>query len=484
MTVLAKPAGPSARATNTSAMPPAPRGASRRYLPMCALPGAAMLASDAITRDLPLGCLVASSDGTRLLSDAPTTLSLPAVRLVVLRGPDRGRARALEHEELVVGTASACQLQLTDPTVSRSHFALRAGPRGLTVTDLGSTNGTRVDKRRVESVYVEPGDVIEAGATRLRLEAVRGRLDLELSRFERFGPLLGKSVAARRLFALLEHVARTELTVLLLGESGVGKDLAAGALHEASERASGPFVVFDCGAAAPSLIESELFGHERGAFTGATEKRLGAFQEAAGGTLFLDEIGELPRELQPKLLRAIDQRSVRPLGADRPVTVDVRIVAATNRDLALEVNRGGFREDLYYRLSAFPVRVPPLRERLDDLPLLADHFWRGFSKDSEGGLPAELLPVLLEHAWPGNVRELRHRVEQLVVLRRHAPAEPASSAESYRTAKARAVDGFEIAFLTQLMARAGGNVSEASRLADMDRPFLAKLLRKHRISRK
>jgi transcriptional regulator with GAF, ATPase, and Fis domain len=419
-------------------------------------------------------------ESTHVLAQGSTQLSLPEIRILVLRGADRGRALRVEREEVVIGTAASADLRLTDPTVSRHHVTVRVTDRGILLTDLGSTNGTRVERRRIQAVYVEPGEAIDVGATRLRIERQRGRVELPLSGASQFGPLLGRTVAARRLFSLLEQVAAVDVTVLLLGESGVGKDLSAQAIHEAGPRASGPFVVFDCGAAAASVIESELFGHEKGAFTGAVDRRNGAFQEAHGGTLFLDEIGELPRELQPKLLRAIDRREVRPVGADRTRAVDVRIVAATNRDLKLEVNHGAFREDLYYRLCGFPILVPPLRERIDDIPLLADHFWSGFTGDPDGAVPADLLPELTAHRWPGNVRELRHRVEQLALLRpRDAPDAGPPRKPGYREAKAIALEAFERGFLRDLLARAGGNVSEAARLATMDRVHLSKLLRKH-----
>ena len=422
------------------------------------------------------------SEWTQVLDPGGTTLSLPKLRVVVLRGPDRGRALSLTTNEITLGTAPSAELQLTDPTISRHHATVSITDRGVLVTDLDSTNGTTFEGRRVRSIYVEPDDVLVMGATRVRIERERGRVQQPLSSAEHFGPLLGRSVAARRAFSLLEQVASTDVTVLLLGESGSGKDLAAQAVHERSSRGKQPFVVFDCGAVAPSLVESELFGHERGAFTGATERRLGAFQEADGGTLFLDEVGELPRDLQPKLLRALDRREIRSLGADHTRAVDVRIIAATNRDLKLEVNRGAFREDLFYRLNGFPITMPPLRARPEDIPLLADHFWRLFTGDQESGLPTELLPELTQNPWPGNVRELRHRIEHLALLRELstppvAPAEQTSA--SYREAKTRAGDAFEIGYITDLMARAAGNVSEAARLGAMDRVHLSKLLRKH-----
>ncbi len=425
-------------------------------------------------------------DETRVLraKDA-RTLTMPGARLLVLRGPDRGRALKIEREEIVVGTAQSAHLQLTDQTVSRNHLSLRMTPDGWLVSDLESTNGTHLDGRRVRAAFVAPGDTIDLGATRLRLEALRTNVDLAISESERFGKLIGRSVAARRLFALLGEVAREDVTVLFTGETGTGKDACAEALHEASRRAAQPLVVFDCGAVAPNLIESELFGHEKGAFTGATSRRKGAVVEADGGTLFLDEVGELPKELQPKLLRAIERREVRPVGADRPVASDFRVIAATNRDLKLDVNRGLFREDLFYRLNVIAVRVPPLRERVEDLELLADHFWRACTHDANGIFPRELLPAFLRHPWPGNLRELRNRVERAAALKRPEDLSlPAQSAQpSYGDAKEHAVAEFERAFVTELLVRAKNNVSEAARLAAMDRVYLTKLIRKHGLGR-
>jgi DNA-binding NtrC family response regulator len=283
----------------------------------------------------------------------------------------------------------------------------------------------------------------------------------------------------------LENVAATDATVLLLGETGTGKDAIASAIHEASPRASGPFVVVDCGAISAGLVESELFGHERGAFTGAVAARSGAFREAHRGTLLLDEIGELPRDLQPKLLRALEGRHVKPVGATALIPVDVRVIAATNRDLKREVNTGQFREDLFYRLNVISIRVPPLRERLEDLPALAAHFWRELTGEPEAALPADLLPPLATHTWPGNVRELRNRVERAMRLgrpveisRTHAPGE-----EPFRAAKQAVIDAFERQYLARLLERTGGNQSEAARVAELDRPHLVKLLKKHGLSR-
>jgi DNA-binding NtrC family response regulator len=417
---------------------------------------------------------------TRRISDSDgPRLRVPGARLVVQRGPDRGRAFKLEREEAVIGAAPTCDLQLNDDTVSRSHFSLRSLPEGHLLTDLESSNGTFVDGRRVQRVFVVPGDKIELGRTRLKLEAAHETVDLTLSRAEAFGNYRGRSTAARRVIALCEKIAREDVTVLLLGETGTGKDTIAEALHEAGPRATGPFAVIDCGAIAPGLIESELFGHEKGAFTGAHAERPGIFREAHHGTVFLDEIGELPRELQPKLLRVLERREVKPLGATRSVPVDVRVIAATNRNLRLDVNRGLFREDLFYRLNVVSLSLPPLRERPDDIPMLAAHFWKQIVP--EGGLPAEFVEPLLRHSWPGNVRELRNRVERAAWLDRRPEITGAAGTgeASFHTAKQVVVDEFERRFLTELLQRTGGNISEAARRSELDRVHLRRLLRKH-----
>ncbi|MDB4966566.1 MAG: ATPase [Myxococcales bacterium] len=419
------------------------------------------------------------SSKTQLLEETGrTTLTMAGMRLSVVRGPDRGKTLRIDREEVVVGTASSADLQLTDATVSRNHLVLRVTPTGYAAQDLGSTNGTFLVGRRIGLAYIEVGDRIEVGATSLRLEADAKAVELELSGRDSFGRMLGHSVAARRLFAILERVAPSDATVLITGETGSGKDLVAEALHEASARASGPFVIADCSALVGPLMESELFGHERGAFTGAHAARIGAFEEASGGTLFLDEVGELPRDLQAKLLGALERREVRPVGASRARKVDLRVIAATNRDLKLDVNQRRFREDLFYRLNVVHVRVPPLRERDDDVLLIAEHFWRIYRDDPNAKLPPGLASTLIGYDWPGNVRELRNRIERTAVVDRD-DVEAGDEARTFGEAKVLAIEHFERAFVTSLLSRAGGNVSEAARLASMDRMYLTKLLRKY-----
>jgi transcriptional regulator with AAA-type ATPase domain len=384
---------------------------------------------------------------THLLGNGDARLRVPGYRVTVVRGPDKGKEARAQRTDLVVGTQAGSDLQLTDTTVSRNHCAIEARPEGFLLRDLGSTNGTRVGGVRVVEGYVEPGAELDLGETRLRLLAVDAPLEIPLYAGDRFGPMLGASTEMRRLFALLHRAARSDATVLLLGETGTGKDLAAEAIHLASDRASRPFVVIDCSAIPENLIESELFGHERGAFTGAVERRAGAFESAHGGTVFLDEIGELPRAMQPKLLRVLERRVVKPVGANQALQVDVRVVAATNRDLRAEVNRGNFREDLYFRLSVITARMPPLRDRDDDVTLLAESFWRALAPDRPE-LPSELRERLRAHGWPGNVRELRNAVERAAALGTEfmfAEAEGAASTSGARGGSARALQGGQAA---------------------------------------
>jgi two-component system, NtrC family, response regulator GlrR len=418
---------------------------------------------------------------TNYLKVNKRALVLAGARLVVLKGPDRGRAVRLDKELTTVGSAPSCDLALTDDTVSGHHLSVRVLQDSYLATDLESTNGTFADRYRIQSVHLQPGDTLALGTTRVRLEAVPDSTELPLSDSTSFGKLLGRSAESRRLFALLETVAGQDVTVLLVGETGTGKDLAAQAIHEASPRADKPFVVVDCSAITAPLMEAELFGHERGAFTGAERRREGAFLEAHGGTVFLDEIAKLPYDMQPKLLRALENREVRALGASKPSAFDVRVIAASDSDLRVAVNRGTFRGDLYYRLNVVTIPLPPLRERPDDIPVLANHFYRELTRDPEAMLPLAKMSSFLQHAWPGNVRELRNAVDRWVALSTLEPADApvAGSGEPYRAARARALGVFERQFLWPLMVKAEGNVSQAARLASMDRVNLIKLLRKH-----
>jgi DNA-binding NtrC family response regulator len=423
---------------------------------------------------------------------SPPEMRFPRYRLTVIDGPDRELAIDGGGAELGIGTAPANTLILSDPAVSRHHIAISPSPRGHLIRDLGSTNGTAINGVTVERGYLAPGAVIAIGRSRLRFDVLGGEDRAALSSDIRWGRALGTSEAMRRIFAVLPRLAESDSTVLLEGETGTGKGLLAEAIHEASPRAAGPFIVLDCGAIPPTLIESELFGHEKGAFTGAVA-RIGGFEAARGGTVFLDEVGELPLDMQPKLLRALEDRVVKRVGGNEAVRLDIRIVAATNRDLRAEINQGRFRSDLYYRLNTFRLRIPPLRERRDDIALLVAHFYHQLSPGGEP--PAELLAELTRHDWPGNVRELRAAVERAVLLgdpavwRALTDDAPAPAADdrfvdgtSFRAAKERAVSAWERDYVRALIARHDGNLSRAARAVRMDRNHLRELLRRHRIT--
>jgi DNA-binding NtrC family response regulator len=412
----------------------------------------------------------------------------------VTEGPDRGRSIEGALEELGIGTADGNDLVLTDVTVSRHHVSITPTKRGHLVRDLGSTNGTAINGVAIERAYLKPNAVIAIGDSRLRFEAIGGDEAAPLSSDSHWGNALGTSEAMRRIFAMLPRLAESDATILLEGETGTGKGLLASAIHEASPRAGGPFIVVDCGSIPPSLIESELFGHEKGAFTGATSARVGAFEAARGGTVFLDELGELPLDMQPKLLRALEERVVKRIGGNQQIKLDIRIIAATNRDLRSEINRGRFRSDVFYRLSTVRLRVPPLRERRDDIPLLLAHFYRQLSGAGDEP-PAELIIDFARYDWPGNVRELRAAVERTVLLGDPAvwreitdapvtpppPRRAVEFAASFRAAKEQAVAEWEREYVRALIEAHGGNLSRAARAVRMDRNHLRELLLRHRI---
>ncbi|MBM4321303.1 MAG: FHA domain-containing protein, partial [Deltaproteobacteria bacterium] len=358
-----------------------------------------------------------SATRTIFLDGVAVGLSLRRYTLEVVRGPDQGLRTTFEQRQISVGTAPDNSLCLNDETVSRRHCRIEVDGSGYRLVDLGSKNGTKLGPYRIREAYLSEGAIIGLGGTELRWTPGDQEVEVHFSPSTRFGALRGSSLAMREIFAVLERVAPTEATVLIEGESGTGKELVAREIHERSRRSAGPLIVFDCSAVPRELIESELFGHVKGAFTGATANRMGAFEQAKGGTLFLDELGELSLDLQPKLLRALESRTIRPVGGTRPVQTDLRVVAATNRNLLQEVEEGSFREDLYYRLAVIKVRLPPLRERPEDVPLLVRHFIRELGGNPEQlKVSYETMERLKNHPWPGNVRELRNFIERTVVL--------------------------------------------------------------------
>lgn len=422
----------------------------------------------------------------------PPAMPVRTVVAEVVLGPDRGARWAGECG--VIGSAADSDLVLTDPTVSGYHVRLRAEKAGIRVHDFGSTNGTVIGETRIEQGIVAPGARLRLGETAITLAAGEPT-SVELHDEDRLGDLRGRSRSMRRLMQDVRRVARNDVAVLLLGESGTGKELVARAIHEHSHRAGRPLVTVDCASLAPSLVASELFGHEAGAFTGATRLKRGVFEHAAGGTVFLDEVGELPPELQKTLLGALERRRFTRVGGHDEISVDMRVVAATNRDLRCEVNSATFRLDLYYRLAVVTLELPPLRERLEDLPLLIDRFLEleSCTKPLGDVIPPETLAALLRYRWPGNVRELRNFVlgtlamGEPVALRDPAASdardgEPSSTrweTAPYCDARSRAVSEFELRYLRRLLERNDGNVTRAARAAEMARSHLNELLRKH-----
>ncbi len=420
-------------------------------------------------------------------------LQIARFRVTVRTGPAAGTTCMSSGLELTVGSGEGNDLHLPDASVSRHHCAFVVTPTGVEVRDLGSTNGTYVNGIRVTTAFVPTSANISLGQSTLRFESIDEPISEPLSRDDAFGPVVGHSAAMRRLFAILERVSPSDATILLEGETGSGKGIVAEAIHSASRRAGGPFVVVNCAAIPAGLMESELFGHERGAFTGAREERMGLFEQATGGTVFLDEIGELPLDLQPKLLRVLERRTIRRVGSTTQIPVDVRIVAATNRDLRREVNQGNMRSDLWYRLNTVRLVLPPLRDRREDVPLLVAHFYRAILGDDRACPPAQLVETLSRRTWPGNVRELANAVERALVfednpeaLRQLAIEDSAQPggfdpSETFRAAKLRSTARWERQYLIQLIGYHDGNISAAARAVKMDRTHLRALLGRYGI---
>ena len=408
--------------------------------------------------------------------------------------------RARGDESLSIGSAEGNDLVLADAAVSRFHLGLRRVGTSILVEDRRSTNGTFLGAVRVERAQVPPGTTLTLGKSVVRV-LDGDTVQLELLESDALAGLRGRSASMRRLLAQVRRAAQSDVAVLIEGESGTGKELVARALHELGPRASGPFVTVDCASLSPTLVASELFGYEKGAFTGADRRHPGAFEQANGGTIFLDEIGELPEALQPTLLGAVERRRVRRLGGRDEVPVDVRVVCATHRDLASDVNDGRFRLDLFYRLAVVRLAIPALRDRAEDIAMLARHFCEqaGYREPLESLFSAAELESFSRHHWRGNVRELRNVVEATLAMgeapaldESHVSTAPvAQGTESpvlalgpwlerdYKDARSGVLAGFEREYLRALLTRSQSNISRASRMADMDRSHLFDLLKRH-----
>jgi DNA-binding NtrC family response regulator len=449
----------------------------------------------------------------------PPTVHLRKCKLIT-QVAGRPREHTFDKATITIGAMEDNDLVVSDDTVSRYHCKIVQEDTAYLLIDLGSTNGTFINRVRIKEAYLKPGCTIALGNTELKFHSADEKVEIVPSRKERLGGMVGRHVKMRELYSVLEKIAPTSTTVLIEGETGTGKEVVAQTVHQLSPRANGPMMVFDCGAVPDNLIESELFGHEKGSFTGAIMTRQGLFEMANGGTLFLDELGELPLDLQPKLLRALEQREIRRVGSNKPIKVDVRIVAATNRNLEDEVRAGRFRQDLFYRLAVVRVFIPPLRERVEDIALLVKHFLAEapYNRRPDGsqrvtGVSRAAMDLLQAYRWPGNVRELVNTVERAVsfaegelieprdlpeTVRGEEPAPRGAAAQAmggdsrpmqlmpetdstFKDAKERWVSSFERDYILTLLKKNKGNISHAAREADIDRKYFRKLMRKYGI---
>ena len=453
------------------------------------------------------------SDVTRtaLLENGDTVLTIHLYSVTVTTPEGDTATHQFGQRLVTIGSHPDADLTLDDPQISRLHCQIEADASGYRLRDMSSKNGTFLGGVRVNDVYFGKDASWRIGRHELGFQVTDETVDICLSGSDRFHGLIGRSTAMREVFGVLSRVASTDATVLIEGESGTGKELAAKAIHAASNRRKGPFIVFDCSAVPRDLVESELFGHVRGAFTGAVGDRAGAFEAAGGGTLFLDEVGELTLDLQPKLLRVLEGGQVRRVGATSVIDCDTRIVAATNRNLQGEVTAGGFREDLYYRLAVIQVVLPALRKRVEDIPLLAEYFLKRLSEQTGKGplqVSFSTMEKLKRHKWPGNVRELHNFVERAAVLAegdrvetkflRLGRSETKTESKKpddllsafdwsedlpFKDAKNRLVEAFETAYWSKLLERTSGNVSKAARIAGVHRKSVEYILKKLDIAR-
>ena len=445
--------------------------------------------------------------------------------LTVTEGPDTGTSFTIapgQPSRVLVGQSPACDLRLGDRTASRRHAAFELMGDRLRLVDLASTNGTFVQGLAVNDVYLSGGELVRVGSTQIRVDLLSRTDRTELPSATRFGKIVGASPEMRRLYPLCERLASSSVPVIIEGETGTGKEVLAESLHEMGPRAAGPFVVFDCTAVAPNLVESSLFGHERGSFTGATESRRGVFEEAHGGTLLLDEIGDLDLSLQAKLLRALERSEVQRVGSSRWTRVDVRVLAATRRDLDREIQLGRFRDDLFFRLAVARIELPPLRRRAGDIAVLSQHFWRRLA-DKNVPFPADFGQRLDVYDWPGNVRELYNAVARRVALgelaqietaRSAAAAGPGSAPDARQIsqipppsaapgggpppsvrgdtieavlaldlplvrARERVVEDFERRYVQRILSQHGGNVTSAAAASGIARRYFQLLRARH-----
>ena len=464
--------------------------------------------------------LAANATKITYVDGRPTTITLRRFKVAVA---EKGvvTEHTFDKDVITLGAMEGNDLVVDDDTVSREHCRIYVADGAYMIEDLDSTNGTFVNRVRIKTAWLNHNQVIGMGKTEIRFQPIDERVRILPSERERFGELIGRDRRMREMYSILEKIAPTDATCVVEGETGTGKDVVARSIHQASKRKDGPFIVFDCGAVPQNLIESELFGHEKGAFTGAHAGRQGVFELGHGGTVFLDELGELQLDLQPKLLRVLEQREIKRVGGTKPIRVDVRILAATNRNLEEEVRAGRFREDLFYRLTVVRVKLPALRERREDVRVLSRHFLENgnFNKLPDGtrkvtNFAPGVLDRLTEYDWPGNVRELHNVIERAVsfsdgdtVELRDLPdaiawpggTVPPSDFEgrtdaivlpdmrldvdgTFKVAKERWVTSFEREYIASLLKKNNGNISHAARESEIDRKYFRKLMKKYGIT--
>ncbi len=450
-----------------------------------------------------------------MLSDETKTIygsfALKVRKFSLVAHTSTPKTATFQKREITIGSHPDCDFVVDDPSISRRHASIVIDETGFRLVDSKSKNGTYIGDLRVNDIYLTSHTTFRCAGIPIDFEILNAdAVQVDIATEDHFGNMLGSSVAMREIFGTLARVAPTLATVLIQGENGSGKELVASAIHSHSERANKPYVIFDCSAVSKELIESELFGHLKGSFTGAVSNRDGAFRQANGGTIFLDEIGELPLDLQPKLLRVLENRTIRPVGSEKAYPVDVRVIAATNRNLAHEVEQGNFREDLFYRLSVININVPPLRDRIEDIPMLVEHFLNQFA-ERQNTAPKHVnystLQKLKSHSWPGNVRELRNFVERACVLSndnrietrflnvqaiKQVEKQPTQSQDNdkllaeilerklpFRDAKSLVVEAFERSYWTAVIKLCKGNISAASRFASINRKSVEYILEKY-----
>lgn len=431
--------------------------------------------------------------------------------ILILSGPQQGKEIIIESTPFSIGSSEGCDLQLKDTAVSRKHCIIKSDGHTFSIEDTNSTNGSFLCGLRIMHAYLTPGSELRLGTTRLLFSPSLELADIPLSKNNYFGNAIGASDAMRRIFYLAESYAPTDATIMLTGETGTGKEILAEEIHKHSKRADKPFVVIDCTSISRDIVESELFGHIKGAFTGATSDRPGAFESADGGTVFLDEIGELPQELQPKLLRVLEKREIKRVGSNEVKRINVRIICATNRNIQKEITKGNFREDLYYRLSVVNIELPPLREHKEDIPLLAKTFMSRLhnAKAEEEILDFEnAMKALMHYDWPGNIREFRNLIDRAYyhiqkpvdilkcqqgdIFLKQSKSDTSNSnidddanysivdtTKPFKDEKNRLIDDFERQYIKELLARNGGNVSKSAREADIERAYLQRLIKKY-----